>query len=62
MTLAWDSGADPGTVLLRSFAAMWLAATAMALWVARRNPRNFLRRPVWSLWVVLAVLCWTAST
>lgn len=62
LTLAWDATADPAMVLLRSFAVMWLAATGMALWVARRNPRNFLRRPVWSLWVVLALLCWVAST
>ena len=62
LTLAVDDAADPTTVLLRSFAVMWIAATGMALWVARRNPRNFLRRPVWSLWLVLAVLCWVAST
>jgi len=62
MTLAWDVGADPKALLLRWFAAMFLAATAMVFWVARRRPRNLLRLPVWSLWVVIAVLCWRAST
>ena len=65
MTLAWDADADPRASLLRWFVAMWLAATAMALWVARRglrNPRQLLRLPVPLLWVVVAVLCWQAST
>lgn len=64
MTLAWAEAADPKTLLLRWFAAMWLVATAMALWVARlrlRNLRNLLRLPVPLLWVVIAVLLWRAS-
>lgn len=62
--LAWDAAADPKMLLLRWFAVMWLAATAMALWVSRpavRNLRNLLRLPVPLLWVVVAVLCWKAS-
>jgi hypothetical protein len=65
MVLAWAPSADPKTVVLRWFAAMWLAATAMAFWVAGRrmnSPRRFLRLPVPLLWVVVAVLCWVAST
>ncbi len=65
MTLAWNESADAKTVLLRWFAAMWIAATVMALWVVRRglrNPRTLLRLPVPLLWVVVAVLCWVAST
>lgn len=65
MTLAWTEDADTETLLLRWFAAMWLAATAMALWVVRgamRNPHRLLRLPVPLVWVVVAVLCWTAST
>jgi hypothetical protein len=65
MTLAWTAAPDPETVLLRWFAAMWLAATAMALWVSRRrlrNLRSLLRLPVPLLWVVIGVLCWWAST
>lgn len=60
--LAWAPAADPKTLLLRWLAAMWLAATAMALWVGRRHPRRLLRLPVPLLWVVTAVLCWKAST
>jgi hypothetical protein len=65
MVLAWAPSADPKTLVLRWFAAMWLAASAMAFWVAgrrMRSPRRFLRLPVPLLWVVVAVLCWAAST
>ncbi len=61
ITLAWAADPDPKTLLLRWFAAMWLAATAMALWIARRRPRHLLRLPVPLLWVVITVLLWTAS-
>ena len=61
MTLAWDVS-DPKTALLRWLAAMWITATAMALWVAGRGVRNLWRLPVPLLWVIVAVLCWTAST
>jgi hypothetical protein len=62
MTLAWDADADPKTLLLRWVAAMWLAATAMAAWVTRRHLRFSPLLPVPLLWVVVAVLCWEAST
>ena len=65
LTLAWNDAADAKMVLLRWFAAMWLAATLMALWVVRRglrNPRALLRLPVPFLWLIVAGLCWTAST
>ena len=62
MTLAWATDADPMTLLLRWFAALWLAATALALWNARRRPSNLLRFPVPLLYVVIAAMCWTAST
>jgi hypothetical protein len=61
-TLAWDADAPPKTLLLRWFAAMWLAATAMAAWVTRRHLRFSPLLPVPLLWVVVAVLCWNAST
>lgn len=64
LTLALDGGADARTLLLRWFAAMWVAATVMALWVARRRlrePRTLLRLPVPLVWMVVAVLCWAAS-
>jgi hypothetical protein len=65
ITLAWVQDADVGTVVLRWFAVMWIAATVMAGWVALRrvrSPRGLLRLPVPLFWVVIAVLCWNAST
>jgi hypothetical protein len=62
MALAWAPGADPKTLLLRWFAVLWLAATALACWNARRRPSSLLRLPVPLVFVAIAVLCWTAST
>jgi hypothetical protein len=62
MALAWALDADPKTLLLRWCAAFWLAATALACWQARRRPGSLLRFPVPLVFVVIAVLCWTAST
>jgi hypothetical protein len=62
MTLAWAPGADPKTLLLRWFAGFLLAATALACWQARRRPRSLLRLPVPLVFVVIAVMCWAAST
>jgi hypothetical protein len=62
MTLAWAPDADPKTLLLRWVAAVWLAATALACWNARRRPSSLLRFPVPLVFLVIAVLCWTAST
>ena len=61
MTLAWAAPTDAETLLLRWLAAMFIAATAMVFCVARRRPRGLLRLPVWSLWVVIAVLCWLGA-
>jgi hypothetical protein len=62
LALAWAPDADPKTLLLRWFAVLWLAATALACWNARRRLRSLLRLPVPLVFVVIAVLCWTAST
>ena len=63
LTLAWAPAADPKVLLLRWFAAMWLAATAMAFFLSSApRIRNLLRLPVPLLWVVVAMLCWEAST
>ena len=62
MTLAWAPRADPKTLLLRWFAALWLGATAIACWNGRRRPRSLLRPPVPLVFVLIAVMCWTAST
>ena len=60
LILAVAPDLDPRTVVLRGLAAMWAAATLMAVYVARS--RNLLRLPVPMGWTVLAVLCWQAST
>jgi hypothetical protein len=62
MTLAWATDVNPKLLLLRWFAAFWLAATALACWNARRRPRSLLRPPVPFVFVVIAVMCWAAST
>ena len=58
------SGADPATVVLRVFAAMWLGIATVAVWAGARRVkrvRDLLRLPVPALFVVVAVLCWMAS-
>ncbi len=62
MTLAWAGIADLKTLLLRWLAVFWLAATATIFWVARRRVRNLLCPPIPLLFVVIAVMCWAAST
>jgi hypothetical protein len=65
LTLAFDSGADPMTQVLRWLAGMWLVATAMAAWLAGirvRKLRGLLRLPVPLVWLVVAYLCWAASS
>ncbi len=59
--LAWAPESDAKTLLLRWFVAFLLAAIALACWEARRRPRSLLRLPVPLVFVVIAVLCWTAS-
>jgi hypothetical protein len=65
IALSFDLSVDPKTLLLRGLAATWLSATVMALSIARRRVRSLrglLRLPVPLLWVIVAVLCWVAST
>lgn len=61
LALAWGPATDPRTLLLRWFAVLWLAATAMAVWQVRRRPRALLRFPVPFFFVVIAVLAWVAA-
>jgi hypothetical protein len=61
-TFAWAPDADPRTLVLRWFAALWLAATALALWSVRRRPRSILRFPVPVVMFVIALMSWAAST
>jgi hypothetical protein len=62
MVLAWPAATDVKTLLLRWFGAFWLAATAMACWHVRHRPRDSVRLPVPVLFMVVAVMCWMAST
>ena len=59
--LALATDADAETLLLRWLAAFWLAATALAVWNARRRPRSIVRFPVPLVMFVIAVLTGTAS-
>jgi hypothetical protein len=61
VTLAAAPGADARTLVLRWFGAMWVAATVLVGWHARRRPRSLLRPPVALVFVILAAMCWTAS-
>jgi hypothetical protein len=54
--------ANPKALLLRWFAGFWVAATALAVWNARRRPRSLLRLPVPFVFLIIAAMCWTAST
>ena len=62
MTLAWDTDADPKTLVLRWSAVLWIAGTATVFWVARPRPRDLVRLPVPVLFVVIAAMSWIAST
>jgi hypothetical protein len=62
LTLAWAGVADPKTLLLRWLAVFWLAATATSIWVARRRVRSLLKPPITPLFIVIAAMCWVAST
>jgi hypothetical protein len=61
IALALAPDADPKTLLLRWFAAVSLAATALACWNARRRPSSLLRLPVPLVLVAIAALSWTAT-
>ncbi len=62
MSLALIANANPKTLLLRWLAVFWFVATATALWNARRRLSNLLRLPVPLVFMVIAVMCWKAST
>jgi hypothetical protein len=62
MTLALAPDADPKTLLLRWLAVFWLAAVALAGWSARRRLRSIIRFPVPVVMLLIAVMCWLAST
>lgn len=67
-TLLWlglDTAADPRTVVLRVFAVMWFGIALVASWAGLKRAtriRDVMRLPVPILFVVVAILCWVAST
>ena len=62
VTLAWADDLDTTTFVLRWAAALWFAATARAVWDVRRHPSSLLRFPVPLAFLLVAALCWAAST
>jgi hypothetical protein len=59
--LALAPHADTKILLLRWLGALWLAATALALWNARRRPRSLLRLPVPLVFMLVAAMCLIAT-
>ena len=62
LTLAFSSGADAQKLMLRWFAGMWVVATLMAFAVSPGRGGHVWRFPVPLVWLVVAALCWVAST
>jgi hypothetical protein len=62
ITMAFAPGADTKTLVLRWLTGLWLAATAMAVWQARRRPSTIVRFPVPVVTFVIAAMTWIAST
>ena len=60
--LASEPSISTETLVLRWFAGLWIAAAVVAVGTARRNLDALFRLPVPVLFVVVAVLCWTASS
>lgn len=60
--IAWLPDANPRTVLLRWLAAFWLAVAAMGFWMARRRLSNLAKLPVPFVNLLIAAMCWAAST
>jgi hypothetical protein len=58
--LARGALGDGGTIAVRGVGATFTGTTLYVLWLARRRPRHLLRAPMWSLFVAIAALCWSA--
>jgi hypothetical protein len=52
---------DVRTLVLRWFAALWLAAALRASWAARRRPLSLVRFPVALVFVLIGAMCIAAS-
>lgn len=61
-TLAFARHVDVETLLLRWLAAFWLVAAARAIWDTRHRLLSLLRLPVPLVFVLVAAMCWVAST
>jgi hypothetical protein len=61
VSLAVAKHAEPRTLLLRWFAALWLVAALRASWDARRRPSRLVRFPVALVFVLIAAMCMAAS-
>lgn len=61
-TLAFAEPIDVETFLLRVLAVFWLVAAARAIWDVRHRLRSVLRLPVPFVFVLVAAMCWVAST
>jgi hypothetical protein len=59
--LALATDVEPKALVLRWLAVLWLAATAMGIWMARRRLTNLIRLPVPIVSAVIGVMCWKAS-
>lgn len=60
-TLASAPAIDPKILLLRWFAVLLLAATALMVWSARDHLSSLLRLPVPALMIIMAAMCWKAA-
>jgi len=58
IAVAGDPSPTDRTLVLNTGAGMFAAATVVVLWLARHHPTNLLRLPVWTLFVLISVLCW----
>lgn len=59
--LALAPHTDTKILLLRWLGALWLAATALAVWTVRRRPQSLLRLPVPLVFVLVGVMCLVAT-
>lgn len=61
IALAAREGSADRTLTLRWLGTMFAAVSVMVLWLGRRHLRNLLSAPMWTLFIVVAVLCWASS-